>query len=41
VYAKNQALPLPDAPLDIVLRGRGAASEPGTKRRLPLVGTGA
>jgi uncharacterized radical SAM superfamily Fe-S cluster-containing enzyme len=41
VYAKNQALPLPDAPLDIVLRNAESASEPGVKRRLPLVGTNA
>jgi uncharacterized radical SAM superfamily Fe-S cluster-containing enzyme len=45
VYAKNQALPLPDAPLDIVLRSEGAVvaqaptrAEPH-KRRLPLVDT--
>jgi hypothetical protein len=41
VYAKNQALPLPDAPLDIVLRGAETTPERATKRRLPLVGTSA
>jgi hypothetical protein len=44
VYAKNQALPLPDAPLDLVLRAadsgavREAPAEDRHKRRLPLVG---
>ena len=44
VYAKNQALPLPDAPLDLVLRqqlGGGAPAEAARerphKRRLPLL----
>jgi uncharacterized radical SAM superfamily Fe-S cluster-containing enzyme len=41
VYAKNQALPLPDASLDIVLRNGAVGLEEPQRRRLPLVGTSA
>jgi uncharacterized radical SAM superfamily Fe-S cluster-containing enzyme len=39
VYAKNQALPLPTTPLDLVLRSADEGRDEPRRRRLPLVGS--